>query len=261
MQISEMDIRSYQSVLLGMMKDLARICEENGLTYYLVGGSALGAVRERGFIPWDNDMDVALPRPDYEKLIRIAPEVLPAPYEMRYRKNACVYHFLRNDMLVDTSKFNDAGFGSVTHPYIDVDPIDGAPHNAVFRFLRESKILLYTYLHKFACIDMTVEHPDRSGLEIFVIRLAKLLHTNRFLSAGRTGKRWIREARKTEYGKTDWVVIAFGSYKYRDVFPLAWVGDGVKVPFEGESFRIFSDCDKYLRQLYGNYEIPVKRGY
>lgn len=257
----DLNINEYHELLLQMLKDLVKLCGENNLKYYLVGGSALGALREHGFIKWDDDVDVGLPRSDYEKLIELVPKYLPSYYEMRYRKNACIYHFMRNDILVDKSKINAANFGCISHPFIDIFPIDGAPNNKIFRWIRMSKIIFYTYLHKFACINMTVEHPERSNFQVKIIRFAKKIHTEKIISLKYTTKLWTNEAKKTKFGTTNWVLIGFGSYKYKDVFPYKWVGDGVNIIFEDASFKVFDNCDGYLRQLYGNYEIPIKRGF
>lgn len=66
-----------QEIEVGLLQQFLSICEKLNLTYYLVCGSALGAVKYGGFIPWDDDIDVALPRKDYERFCREAPELLP----------------------------------------------------------------------------------------------------------------------------------------------------------------------------------------
>ena len=71
------DIRNIQQILLDMYRELDKLCEKYDLKIFLTGGSVLGAIRHKGFIPWDDDMDVALPRDDYEKLIGIAEKELP----------------------------------------------------------------------------------------------------------------------------------------------------------------------------------------
>ena len=72
------DLKKIQKIELDMLKVFHSICIENKLRYYAVGGTLLGAVRHKGFIPWDDDIDLAMPRTDFEKFIEIAHEVLPA---------------------------------------------------------------------------------------------------------------------------------------------------------------------------------------
>ncbi len=257
----EINLSEYHKILLSMLEEIIKLCAEYGIKYYLVGGSALGAVREKGFIEWDDDMDVAFPRNDYEKFIELVPKVLDKRYAVIYRENACIYHFVDKSFWIDHAKVNAAGFGKEYYPFIDIFPIDGAPSNKIFRNIRMTKILIYTYLHKFAGIDQVVEHPERSRIQIIVIRLAKFLHVNHFFSMERTAKLWIREAKRSDFDSSSWSLIGFGSYKYNDVFPKAWVGEGIEVPFENINVKIFSDCDSYLRQIYGDYMTPVKRGF
>lgn len=66
--LSEQDIHDVQQALLGMMDDFDALCRRNGLQYFLTGGSALGAVRHHGFIPWDEDIDIIMPRADFDRL-------------------------------------------------------------------------------------------------------------------------------------------------------------------------------------------------
>lgn len=255
------NVAEYHKILLSMLKVIIDLCDTYGLKYYLVGGSALGAVREKGFIEWDDDMDVALSRKDYEKFIELVPKALGERYAVIYRDNACIYHFVDKSLWIDHSKVNAAGLGGEYYPYIDIFPIDGAPANGLLRKIRMTKVLFYTYMHKLAGIVKVTEHPDRSRLQIAVIRISKFLHTERFFDLDKTAARWITEAKKSDFETSSWCLIGFGSYKYNDVFPKSWVGDGELVPFEDTKARIFSDCDAYLRQIYGDYMTPVKRGF
>ena len=124
----EYDIRPLQLHLLDILISFQQVCEKQGLKYYMVDGSLLGAMRHKGFIPWDDDMDIAMPRDDYERLIQHSKEWLPEPLEFVCYENDPKYplHF---------GKIQDASTTLIERPhlyylggvYVDVFPIDGAP--------------------------------------------------------------------------------------------------------------------------------------
>ena len=93
----EIETRDLQLALLNMMKSFHEVCQENNITYYMLGGTCLGAIRHSGFIPWDDDMDVGIPRKDYEKLCRIAKDILPSNLALRYYTNTAnsPFHFVK----------------------------------------------------------------------------------------------------------------------------------------------------------------------
>ena len=68
------ELKRLQSMEMGILKDFMKICDENGLRYFGVAGTGIGAIRHGGFIPWDDDIDIALPREDYEKFIKLVEE-------------------------------------------------------------------------------------------------------------------------------------------------------------------------------------------
>ena len=70
-------LRRQQLVMLDMVRALDGICKEHGIPYFLYGGTLLGAIRHNGFIPWDDDLDVAMLRSDYQRLVKVLPDELP----------------------------------------------------------------------------------------------------------------------------------------------------------------------------------------
>lgn len=78
--LSEAQLADLQKVLLGMMDDLNALCERHGLRYVMIGGTAIGALRHQGFIPWDDDIDIAMPRADFEKLVEITKQECAGKY-------------------------------------------------------------------------------------------------------------------------------------------------------------------------------------
>lgn len=123
----EIDLRITQAELLSMMKDIHKICEEKGIRYSLTGGSLLGAVRESGFIPWDDDIDIMVDRKNYELLCKAL------------RKNER-FHMGRGPWL---QHIRPVTYNSVIEPYIDVFVLDNVPDSKVKAHL---KILLLRLL-------------------------------------------------------------------------------------------------------------------
>ena len=86
------DISEVHQILLGIAKEFDRICRENDIPYYMLGGTMLGAVRHKGFIPWDDDMDFGVPRPYYDRLVSVLESELLHPYRCcTYRNNQGVF--------------------------------------------------------------------------------------------------------------------------------------------------------------------------
>ena len=119
-----------QKVELDMLRNFVQICDALGLTYYLVCGSALGAVKYKGFIPWDDDVDVALPRADYERFCDQAPDFLPEGiFLQNFRTDHAyprIYSKLRNSSttyIEKTTKHIKMNHGA----FIDIFPLDGYP--------------------------------------------------------------------------------------------------------------------------------------
>ena len=134
------NIRPLQEEVLKIFKVFAAICEKHRLRYYAAYGTALGAIRHHGFIPWDDDFDVAMPRDDYERFRKMAEEALPARYKY------CDWHNTKELSPNVYAKIQDSNRVAVldiekkigrTLPhgvYIDIFPLDGTPGTRWQRF-------------------------------------------------------------------------------------------------------------------------------
>lgn len=136
-------LRLLQRLEFQMLTHVLAICEKHNLTYYISGGTFLGAVRHQGFIPWDDDVDLALPREDYEKLIAVLPDELPAPLQVSTFRNQRGYHRLWAKVSDPRLLIkNGEGSSLASEPcWIDVFPLDGAPPPGVRRTLWKGKLL------------------------------------------------------------------------------------------------------------------------
>lgn len=118
--------------IIDVYREYAKICDRHGLRYYVVYGNAIGAVRHGGFIPWDDDFDVSMPRPDYEKFLEIANEELPERLKIVTWRNTPEFNMISAKVQLadaETVKRIEREHGRQLSSgiYIDVFPIDGAP--------------------------------------------------------------------------------------------------------------------------------------
>lgn len=146
------DLREFQMKCVESLDALHKVCEEHDLKYYIIDGTLLGAVRHKGFIPWDDDIDVALPRKDYDRLIENADKWFPERFHVVTHENDSHYpkYFAK---LEDRSTTLVERFflGYVGGIYIDIFPLDKAPENKMmrmwhyrkFQFVR--KLIYFTY--------------------------------------------------------------------------------------------------------------------
>lgn len=127
-QIME-EIKELQQIELSILLDVRDICQELGITFFLGEGTMLGAVRHNGFIPWDDDIDLLMPRDDYERFLKIAPKLLCPKYEIQHSTTVNQYWspFIKVRLLNSGTKYRQHHIAHLTKnngPYIDIFPID-----------------------------------------------------------------------------------------------------------------------------------------
>lgn len=243
-----------KNIELNILIAFNHFCKENNLRYYLSGGTLLGAIRHKGFIPWDDDIDVCMPRNDYEKLIEIFPEVYKNRYILKsiQRKNF-VFPFIK---LIDSntkifSKYNNSYVDS--NLWIDILPVDGLPKD------NKKLSLLYksvTFYRKLLMLNFANMGQGRTKLKKFfkpmAILIAKVIGVNKCI------KKIEKIAKIYDYNKSDYVgVITWGLYGVGERMKKNEFEKSVYVDFEGYKFPTFSCWDSYLKGLYKNYmELP-----
>lgn len=243
------EIRPLQLRLLEILMVIDRMCREHGLRYYLVDGSLIGAVREKGFIPWDDDMDICMPREDYEQLILHSREWLPAPYEFVCFENDPCYplHF---------GKVQDAGTTLIERPhlyylggvYVDVFPIDGAPEGRLRQRLYD---LHYKFLRKMLYFLFRDPYRHGHGPSCWLPLLVRRCYTLPGLQAKikRLMMRYdLRTSRLAAVNHND----GLGSMVDKEQV----LGEPTPILFEGCTVMGMKDNHAYLTQLFGDYMTP-----
>ncbi len=250
MMIENSDINmNLKSVELEMLRYFLQICEEHNLRYFLLGGSCLGAVRHQGFIPWDDDIDIGMPREDYEAFLLVAQDELPeflflqtAQTDPEYPNN---FLKIRNSMttFIETSVKN---FKMNHGVYIDVFPLDGYGMNRCEKFIN---FLLERRL--------VVEFLNQENRNNFIFTVA--IKFIRFLFPKWKKARDKRDKLMRKYQFKDCEVIAnyCGAWGNKEIMPKEYFGNGTPGLFEEISVVLPEKTDLYLTKLYGQYmELP-----
>lgn len=245
-----------QKIEFEMLKEAVRICDELKLRYYLVCGSALGAVKYGGFIPWDDDVDIGLPREDYEIFLSKAQDMLPQHIFLQNRKTDPKYpHIFSKLRDCDTTFFEKsvADFDINHGVYIDVFPLDGYPSDiAQQRILEKEKV---SCQKKLSCVfDLPRNFKATLGMLLrracgYRRRTASIV--DRYTAA------------ISRYSTHDSDIICnHGNWQGRlEYAAREQYGDGVMVSFEGLRVRVPARYDEYLTQKYGDWraDLPEER--
>ena len=245
-----------QKIEYAILQEIKRICDENNISFQLSGGSVLGAVRHGGFIPWDDDIDVGMLRPDYERFLEIAPLQLRKPYTLQtYNNNSDHYYYFSH--VVDT-RYSVKRLGSLDHRiekvWVDIYPLDGLPKFRLMRGIHYCKLTFFNFMYHVGYFDkVNIARPDRALYQKVIIRIIKKLHP--FLKI--EGSKWRNriDVQLKKYGPADseYVFNFIGVKGIKEIFPKAIFYETRSARFENDSFLIPDNYELYLSQLYGNY--------
>lgn len=241
--MNEQNLQGLKAVELELLKEFLRVCEILGLKYYVLGGTLLGAVRHKGFIPWDDDIDIGMPREDYEKFISLGQAYLP--------ENLFVQTFLtdpgypanfakiRNSdtTFIETSVRNC----NMNHGiYIDIFPLDYYPEKKAFWF--ELKKLLLTLR-----ISTVFTKTKTKGKTRIARWVACVIYPSHRKALERREKLF-RSVKRSEL-----IVNNCGAWGKKEIIPDEWYQEGCLLEFEGLKVRAPKGYDEWLNQVYGDY--------
>lgn len=240
-----------------LLEIFIKICEQLGLKYYLVCGTALGAAKYEGFIPWDDDVDVALPRGDYQKFLKQAPQLLPKRlFLQNYRSDPHfphVYTKLRDSGTTLIEK-NMAHLNINHGIYIDIFPLDGYPEGKASRLWLKYRKKFLSW--RFYCALADEDQPLKVRLRNKVFRF--------FGCHKRTAKALSRLEKLISKYPTDTSEIwcNHGNWQGEREYAPRWhYGKGIIKNFEGIDAVIPENYDSYLTQKYGDWrkELPPEK--
>lgn len=240
------DIETLHQHLLQILLKVDRVCRDHNLRYYCWAGTMLGAVRHKGFIPWDDDVDICMPRPDYDLLMKHATEWLPQPLEALSIETSATFpgSFCK---IVDSSTtlIEREHHDYIAGIYLDVFPIDGAPAAFLPRWFAVRRYKLFDKLLYFLHRD-PFKHGH--GLDSLFIRMVQKLFTHEW------ARRKMREA-NTAYSYDDYDTVLDYDDGVNGLIGKRILGTPTPVLFEGHEVMGVEHADEYLRTKYGDYMV------
>ena len=250
------DEETVQALTLNILDVFIDFCEKNRLRYYFTGGALIGVVRHRGFIPWDDDIDIGMPRPDFNRFHKLIKEHMPEGYGICDRFTDAKWHFAMSQFidLESEIEINLAEKPRKAHIWIDIFPLDGLPDGKIKRWFRVKNILFHRYLVQLAHISTQVDnHRKRPWYEKAVLKLCTVIPVGRLINSGRVMDDMDRILQKSDFYKAGYAGNMLGRYREREVVPSSYFGEPKKGPFENRSVNIPAKTHELLTALYGNY--------
>ena len=244
-------IAALQEKMLNLLVEFIRVCEENGLTYWACGGTCIGAVRHDGFIPWDDDLDVFMPREDYEKLWKLRGCFDGRRFRLcRTSRNKNYHHRVQQLVDLNTTFINQRSVDEdIEHGvYIDILPMDVCPDHAWDRLTQTAQALLYS-VYNVQCL------PEFHGGKLFRTAVGAALAA--VPSQALRYRIWRScEKRMTRYSADQnkrMVELTAALSVLRNPYPKEWFSSVVRHKFEDIEINLPVGYDEYLRQVFGDY--------
>ena len=249
--LSPEQLKKAQNRMLSMLLYFQSFCDEHGLLFYLHGGAAIGAIREHGFVPWDDDIDVLMPRPDYERFCQLWDEFGNKDRYVLCRTNEKInYHHpcasLRDPNTTFICNYNQ-NIEMCHGIAIEFGPLDGCPKSRIAHLRQLFNAFLFVLFN-------TQRLPNNKG---GVIRKLSWLAYKIFRSDTTRYKIWShaeRQISRYSWNDCDHVAELRGTIKYMfNEYPKEWFDHAVYFDFEGYKVPVMAGYDGYLRGIFGDY--------
>ena len=257
-------VKKMQDILFDMYKDVKAVCDKYEIPLFMIGGSALGAVRHHGFIPWDDDLDLSMTRKDYERFASIFEKELADKYILNapnYSEKPC--HKYPRILKKGTyyRALIDSDVESLHCIFLDLFILENVPDNPVHRWIK-GNYCNFLYIMSW---EVFLWENRNEEVKQFLMAGGSLNYYSRiiigFLFSFRSSAKWFNTFDKAIQYKNEnskLCGLATGRKRYLGEIMRReqWL-PGVKATFENEEVLLFSDLDYYLKNLYNDYmQIP-----
>lgn len=232
-------------IQIEILDEIVRICDKHNLRYYLTAGTMLGAVRHKGFIPWDDDVDVDMPREDYEEFCKLCKTELNDQFFLHNIESDDKYWLVHGKVRKNGTFFEESTMVDMDVPkgiFVDIFPLDEVPkETSCFQRFRKKRIRFLTYII-FKKRKFKIEHsPIIKFITPFIPFSIKTLD------------KWRLKLMKKQNGKNCGYYVSYGSqYDIQKMTILKSKFDPpCELEFEGKKYKTMGDYKYFLKRVYG----------
>lgn len=252
MGFSPTDQEKYKDLLLQTFKAFDTFCKENDIHYCAAGGTMIGAVRHQGFIPWDDDIDVYMKRPDYDKFISLRNQLNGTAYEIIDPSNDGYYCAMAKFSHRYSTIWEFRGIPFVFGAYVDVfvlDYEDGPYDEVVSKRMKIAQKVNLFYIcsnnHSYQEIGATI---SQGAIRKSIWFIFQKLVLNKYRSVLRK-----QINKHSDMLLEEWLVAYTGTSGEKDIFRSEWFEKTISFPFEDTYIDVPSGYDQFLRTMFGDY--------
>lgn len=254
--MKELDFKEVQQTALSILRFIHDICEKEGIRYFIAYGTLIGAIRHHGFIPWDDDLDIMMPRPDFERFLDYFKTHNTEPYKLMNLNTNPDYPYFNTricdtNTILETTVEDSYGMGV----FVDVCAMDGIgqSYSDAIRMMSKSKRL---------CSSMFLATRNKFHFGLTKGWGKKLLKFPAYIVTHFLGKSFFVKCmnkllKKCDYDSSEFVgCLVWSTYApSKEVFPKSWIEEIQKGRFEDSEYNIPKHYDEMLRTIYGDYMI------
>lgn len=252
--MSDNYLERLHKIEIEILNEIVRICEKEKLQYFLIGGTLLGAVRHKGFIPWDDDLDIAMPRESYEKFINATKIHLDSKYEVDFIETNAYYWLPFIKIRKKNTIYREGLLGSVDNTkdgvWVDIFPLDNAKYQESFLQKIQAKAVK-KLRHIITLVQGYHKTTSMSG------KITKVICKS--IGVKRLFKFQEKLMKIFNSSKNSYFYINLGSqYNYvKQTIPMSVYHPAGKLEFEGKLYSAPRDYGYILSRIYGDYmELP-----